>query len=295
MDFRLQVFKKVAEKLSFTKAAKELYITQPAVSKHIEALERNLNIQLFLRKGNRISLTEAGNILLKYVYKIEKLYNQLDFELSSTKHNYRGKLRIGASSTITQYVLPELMANFKDNFKDMDISVMNGNTLQIEIALNNNKIDLGIIEGQSKNSDFHYQKFLDDEIVLVAANNHPITKEGEISLNDLQTHPIILREEGSGTLEVISHHLKTQNMNFSNFIVEMQFGSTEGIKNYILHSKRLAFLSIQSITNELKRNELNIIDIVDFDIKRSFNFIYPEGNQNPMVDFFIRYASNYRF
>ncbi len=295
MDFRLQVFKKVAEKLSFTKAAKELYITQPAVSKHIEALERKLNIQLFLRKGNRISLTEAGNILLKYVYKIEKLYNQLDFELSSTKHNYQGKLRIGTSSTITQYVLPELMANFKASFKDMDISVMNGNTLQIEIALNNNKIDLGIIEGQSKNSDFHYQKFLDDEIVLVAANNHPITKAGEISLSDLQTQPIILREEGSGTLEVISHHLKTRNMNFSNFIVEMQFGSTEGIKNYILHSKRLAFLSIQSITNELKRNELNIIDIVDFDIIRSFNFIYPEGNQNPMVDFFIRYASNYRF
>ncbi len=295
MDFRLQVFKKVAEKLSFTKAAKELYITQPAVSKHIEALERKLNIQLFLRKGNRISLTEAGNILLKYVYKIEKLYNQLDFELSSTKHNYQGKLRIGTSSTITQYVLPELMANFKASFKDMDISVMNGNTLQIEIALNNNKIDLGIIEGQSKNSDFHYQKFLDDEIVLVAANNHPITKAGEISLSDLQTQPIILREEGSGTLEVISHRLKTRNMNFSNFIVEMQFGSTEGIKNYILHSKRLAFLSIQSINNELKRNELNIIDIVDFDIKRSFNFIYPEGNQNPMVDFFIRYASNYRF
>ena len=293
MDFRLKVFKKVAEKLSFTKAGKELFITQPAVTKHINALEQKCGIKLFVRKGNRIELTKAGRILLKYAKNIENIYSQLDFEMNALKQIQKGNLRIGTSSTITQYVLPQLMANFKSNFKDLSVTVINGNTEQIEKALNNNEIDIGIIEGQSKRSEFHYIEFLKDEIVLVANSLNPISKKGEITLNDLQNIPLILREEGSGTLEVIAHHLNKSGYNFKDLSVEMQFGSTEGIKNYILHSDRFAFLSVKSILNELKRNELSIIDVLDFDIKRNFNFIFPEGQQNKMVELFIHFAKHY--
>lgn len=295
MNFRLKIFKKVAEKLSFTKAAKELFITQPAVTKHINNLEQEFNIKLFIRKGNKIELTEAGNILLKYAKNIENIYNQLDFELSALNQKQKGKIKIGASTTIAQYVLPQLMANFKSKFNDLTVSVINGNTEQIEKALSNNEIDLGIIEGQSKRSEFHYIEFLKDEIVLVAKSSNAIAKKSEISLSELQKLPLILREEGSGTLEVISYYLKQKNINFTDLSVEMQFGSTEGIKNYILNSDRLAFLSIQSILNELKRNELSIIDITDFEIKRNFNFIFPEGQQSQITDLFIRFASHYNF
>jgi len=295
MNFRLKVFKKVAEKLNFTKAAKELFITQPAVTKHINALEQELNIKLFIRKGNKIELTEAGNILLKYAKHIEKIYNQLDFELAALNQEQKGTIKIGASTTMTQYVLPKLMASFKSKFKDLSVSVINGNTEQIEKALNNNEIDLGIIEGQSKRSEFHYLEFLKDEIVLIGRSSNPVTKKIEISLPELQKLPIILREEGSGTLEVISYYLKQKKINFSDLNIEMQFGSTEGIKNYILNSDRFAFLSIQSIINELKRNELSIIDISDFEIKRNFNFIFPEGQQNKIIDLFIRFATHYNF
>ncbi|HFS67107.1 MAG TPA: LysR family transcriptional regulator [Flavobacteriia bacterium] len=295
MNFRLKIFKKVAEKLSFTKAAKELFITQPAVTKHINNLEQEFKIKLFIRKGNKIELTEAGNILLKYAKNIENIYNQLDFELSALNQKQKGKIKIGASTTMTQYVLPQLMASFKLRFKDLSVSVINGNTEQIEKALSNNEIDLGIIEGQSKRSEFHYIEFLKDEIVLVAKSSNSIAKRSEISLSELQKLPLILREEGSGTLEVISYYLKQKNINFTDLSVEMQFGSTEGIKNYILNSDRLAFLSIQSILNELKRNELSIIDIADFEIKRNFNFIFPEGQQNNIIDLFIRFASHYNF
>ena len=295
MNFRLKIFKKVAEKLSFTKAAKELFITQPAVTKHINNLEQEFNIKLFIRKGNKIELTEAGNILLKYAKNIENIYNQLDFELSALNQKQKGKIKIGASTTMTQYVLPQLMASFKLRFKDLSVSVINGNTEQIEKALSNNEIDLGIIEGQSKRSEFHYIEFLKDEIVLVAKSSNKIAKKPEISLSELQKLPLILREEGSGTLEVISYYLKQKNINFNDLFVEMRFGSTEGIKNYILNSDRLAFLSIQSILNELKRNKLSIIDIADFEIKRNFNFIFPEGQQNKITDLFIRFASHYNF
>ncbi len=295
MNFRLKIFKKVAEKLSFTKAAKELFITQPAVTKHINRLEQELNIKLFIRKGNKIELTEAGNILLKYAKNIENTYNQLDFELNALTQKQKGKIKIGASTTITQYVLPQLMANFKSKFKDLSVSVINGNTEQIEKALNNNEINLGIIEGHSKRSEFHYTEFLKDEIVLVAKSSNEVVKKTEISLLELQKLPLILREEGSGTLEVILYYLKQKNISFTDLFIEMQFGSTEGIKNYILNSNHLAFLSIQSILNELKRNELSIIDIIDFEIKRNFNFIVPKGEQNKITDLFIKFASHYNF
>ena len=295
MNFRLKTFKKVAEKLSFTKAAEELFITQPAVTKHINVLEQEFNTKFFIRKGNKIELTEAGNVLLKYAKNIENTYNQLDFELSALNKEQKGKIKIGASTTMTQYVLPRLMASFKSKFKDLSVSVINGNTEQIEKALNNNEIDLGIIEGHSKRSDFHYLDFLKDEIVLVARSSNILAKKNKISLSELQNLPLILREEGSGTLEVISHFLKQKKMTFNNFSIEMQFGSTEGIKNYILNSDRLAFLSIQSIHNELKRNELCIIDIADFEIKRNFNFIFQEGQQNKITDLFIRFTSQYNF
>ena len=293
MDFRLKVFKKAAEKLSFTKAANELFITQPAITKHINAIEKEFSNKMFNRKGNRIELTEAGKILLKYANAIEKIHNQIRFDLSALNQQQVGSLRIGSSSTMTQYILPKLMANFKSKFKDLSITVINGNTEQIENSLKNNEIDIGIVEGQSKRLEFNYLEFLKDEIVLVVSNSNKLTKKELITLEELQELPLILREDGSGTLEVIAYYLKQKGLNFNNFFIEMQFGSTEGIKNYILNSDRPAFLSIHSILNELKRNELSIIDIKDFEIKRYFNFILPSGQQNKIVDLFIQFASHY--
>ncbi|NOZ36000.1 MAG: LysR family transcriptional regulator [Chlorobi bacterium] len=293
MDFKLKVFKKVAEKLSFTKAANELFITQPAVTKHIKAIEKELNNKLFNRKGNRIELTDAGKILLKYAKNIEQIYSQINFELSALNQQQKGSLRIGSSSTMTQYILPQLMANFKSKFKDLSVTVINGNTEQIENTLKNNEIDLGIVEGQSKRSEFNYLEFVKDEIVLVLSSSNKLTKKEFITLAELQKLPLIIRENGSGTLEVIAYYLKQKGLNFNNFLIEMQFGNTEGIKNYILNSDKPAFLSIHSILNELKRNELSIIDIKDFEIYRHFNFILPAGQQNQIVDLFIKFASHY--
>lgn len=259
------------------------------------ALEQNFSTKLFIRRGSSVKLTEAGKILFQYATKIDNIYSLLDFEMGILQNEHKGKLVIGASTTMTQYVIPPLMAHFHQKFKNIVIHLVNGNTEQIEKALNKNQIDLGIIEGHSKRKDFKYIDFLKDEIVLTAKSSHPLARKGEITLDELSTQPLLLREKGSGTLEVIEFYLKNLNQALANFNVEMYFGSTEGIKNYIRNSNSVAFLSIQSIFNELRRNELTIIDVKGLNMPRHFNLIIDTGNSNPLVDLFIQFALKYNF
>lgn len=289
LQSNLKVFLKTAEKLSFTKAAEEFYMTQPAVTKHIHKLEQDLRTKLFVRHGNKISLTETGKVLLNYARKIDKLYNELYFELGQLQNQFQGKLKIGASTTMTQYVLPNIIKKFQERYPDLQISVINGNTELIEKALRENQIDLGIIEGQSKHLGIQYQTFLKDEIVLVG---HPkiVPTSGKINLEELKKLPLVIRESGSGTREVIAHFCRQKNYKLSDFKIVLEYGSTQGIKSYLSQSKALAFLSLHSILEELNRKELQVIEIDDFKIPRLFNFIYPEGQQNSLVDLFINFA-----
>jgi len=294
-DFRLKVFHTVAKRLNFTKAADELCITQPAVSKHIQEIENHYQIKLFDRNGTKIKLTEAGEILLQYTTQIFTLYSNLEFELNSLNQRHNGKLRIGASTTIAQYVLPPLLAAFHKRFPEITVTLMINNTEQIEQALQNKDIDFGIIEGQSKNTLFKYTEFIKDEIVLVANINHPLVKKEMIKLEDLLHTPLLLREPGSGTLEVIAHALKPLGIKVSQLQTEMQLGSTESIKSYLLHSNCMAFLSIHSILKELKNKEISIIDVNGLNIERIFHFIQQQGEVEALPDLFMTYARHYNF
>jgi len=294
-DFRLKVFYTVAKRLNFTKAAEELCITQPAVSKHIQEIESYYKIRLFERNGNKIHLTKAGGVLLHYCNQIFGLYGSLEFDLNALTEIFKGKLRIGASTTIAQYVLPPLLADFHKRYEDIQISLTISNTEQIEQALNNNSIDFGIVEGQAKNTLFKYTEFIRDEIVPVVAANHTLASQKEISINQLLTTPLLLREPGSGTLEVIAHALKPHNIKLSDLKCEMQLGSTESIKSYLLHSNCMAFLSIHSILEELKNNKLQIVDVKDLNLDRTFHFIQLHGETEGLPEVFIEFARQYNF
>lgn len=294
-DFRLKVFHTVAKRLNFTKAADELCITQPAVSKHIQEIESYYKVRLFERNGSKIRLTRAGGVLLHYTNQIFGLYSNMEFELNVLTDSQKGLLRIGASTTIAQYVLPPLLADFHKRYEDIRISLTINNTEQIEQALKNKDIDFGIVEGQAKNTLFKYSEFVRDEIVLVAATGNPLAKKTEITVEELSQIPLLLREPGSGTLEVIAHALKPFSMKISDLQCEMQLGSTESIKSYLLHSSCMAFLSVYSIFNELKNNELIIIDTKDLDIQRTFHFIQLHGDTEGLPDLFMEFAQQYNF
>lgn len=288
-DFRLKVFYTVAKRLSFTKAAEELSISQPAVTKHIKELENHVSLALFYRRGNKVQLSPAGEVLLRHTEKIHEQYRQLEFDLNRLNETYKGVLHVGSSTSITQYILPPLLARFHDIHKEVKVQLVNGNTEQIEQALINNEIELGVVEGKSKRRDIHYTPFVKDEIVLVCSSRHPWSEKEEIKPESLKSIPLLLREPGSGTLEVISDALKEKGIRLSDLQVEMQLGSTEAIKSYLQHSNCMAFLSLHAILKELETDTLRIIEVKKMPIHRNFYFITPIGPEGGLPALLIRF------
>jgi len=293
MDFRLKVFYTVALRLNFTKAATELYISQPAVSKHIQELEETYKTKLFERYGSKIALTPAGKILLKYTKSIFEIYREIDFEMSSFIKERQGLLRLGSSTTISQYIISPVLARFHQKQKDIKINLLNGNTEQIESALINKEIEIGIVEGQSKNQSIKYIPFLKDELVLVCRNQNPLAKQNEISVNDLKSMKFVTRERGSGTLEVIEFALKKAGIKFSDLQIEMQLGNTESIKSYLLNSDCFAFMSIHAVSKELLNKELIVLDVEKLSIERYFYIITLLGKSDPLSELFIQNIVTY--
>jgi len=289
-DYRLKVFHTVASRSGFTKASEELNISQPAVTKHIKEIENQLNTKLFDRKGTSIQLTQSGKILFEYAEKIRNIYRDLEFEINQINQQHKGKLIIGASTTVAQYILPEILAKFNSYYKDIKIELITHNTEIISELLKEGKIDLGIIEGESQSNYFDYQIFKADEIVLVAKANHSLVNK-ILNLKDLYHLELIFREQGSGSLEFIQNRLKEKGISTEALNIVMQLGSSESIKNYLLYSDALAFLSISTVLNELKNNQLSIIDIKNFSIERNFHFILPKGDQSELIRLFLKFMN----
>lgn len=290
LNFRLRVFYAVATHLSFTKAAEDVLISQPAITKNIKELEVELNTRLFDRVGGRVSLTEAGHILLLHTQKILELDRQLTYELSSLKEQFSGKLSVGASTTIGQYVLPSILAKFHDKYPLIEVSLINGNTQQIEDSLQSQLIEIGVVEGKSRDSLFKYIPFIRDEIVSIVHTSQPLSQETEITLEELKTIPIVLREQGSGSLDIINEKLKIHGVSMHDLNVIMHLGSTESIKSYQEKANCLSFISIHAVSKGLANGDFKIIDIKDFEINRTFNFVHLHGHLSGLSELFVRFA-----
>lgn len=294
-DFRLQVFHTVAKRMNFTRAAEELFITQPAVSRHIQELEQQFRTKLFERNGTRVKLTAAGDVLLQFTEQLFTVYRNMEFEMNSLAHKQSGELRIGASTTAAQYLLPPALAAFHKKYRNIQVTLGINNTEQVSQALLNKEIDLGIIEGQSKKAGIKYSSFVKDEIVLVSGIKNPLAAKQSIKPADLKKIPLLLREPGSGTLEVIANALKPFGIKISQLQHEMQLGSTESMKRYLLHSDCMAFISIYAILKELQQKECCIIDVKGLDIERYFYFIQLQGQPEGLPDLFMKFALRYNF
>ncbi len=289
-DFRLQVFRAVARRLSFTKAAAELFITQPAVTRHIHELENQFKLKLFERSGSRISLTVAGETLLQHTENIFAMYHSLEFDMNNLADKHSGLLRIGASTTVAQYVIPPVLADFHKKFKQVNLTLDNSNTEHIEQGLLQKGYDLGIVEGRTRSPSIRYTEFIMDHLVLVCNPSHPLAKKDQIRPEELKKIPLLLREPGSGTLEVVLHALKGCQIKRSELQVEMQLGSSESIKSYLKHSNCMAFLSVHAIQQEMRGHEYSILPVKGLVIQRPFYFIQAQGSLDQLATLFIRFA-----
>lgn len=289
MDFRLKVFHSVATNLSFTKASKELFISQPAISKHIHELEVQYRTPLFDRVGSKIALTQAGGLLLSHTTQLLQAYRQMDFEMNLLTDNVSGELRLGASTTIAQYVLPPVLSTFIRKFPDIRISLLNGNSRDIEQALRDGRITLGLVEGNARQSTLHYLPFMKDELVVVTHTNSKFARYDELTLDELSRFPLVLRENGSGTLEVLENALSKHQIKLHQLNVLMQLGSTEGIKLFLENSDTLAIVSVRAVTHELMSGQLKVIDVEGFAAGRMFSFVQLQGQSGGLEESFIRY------
>ncbi|NCA86728.1 MAG: LysR family transcriptional regulator, partial [Clostridia bacterium] len=165
MDYRDNVFLTVAENLSFSKAAEELFISQPAVTNHIKELESKLNVALFERKGNKIYLTQAGTLTYDRLKQVRQLYSELEFDIERLNDTFKGSLRIGASSTISQYVVPKVIAAFYKRYPEIELHLLNGNSFEMEQKLLENELDMALVENEASQTNIRYIDFLDDEII----------------------------------------------------------------------------------------------------------------------------------
>ncbi|NEN25713.1 LysR family transcriptional regulator [Cryomorpha ignava] len=277
MDHKLKIFKEVAINKSFTKAAENLFLSQPAISKTIKNLEQQYGKALFVRQGNHIDLTDDGKLFLAYTNKLLDIYSELTDAFAGDQQKLPGQLKIGASTTIGQYVIPALVAGIQKDNPEFRFQLICGNTEDVQNQLLNGLLDFGIVEGDNHNKRLHYERFVKDELVLVTAatrNGIPNT----IQLNDLEALTFVEREHGSGTREVIGNALKKRKVKPLNIIADL--GSTESIKSYLRNSNHYAFLSIHSINQELAGNKLRVVEVTDFQIERWFYFVSRQGYQS---------------
>lgn len=295
MDYRDKVFLEVAENLSFSKAASELFISQPAVTKHIKELESNLNTTLFERKGNKVYLTKAGKTTYDYLKKIAQQYEELEFELGRMNDTFKGTLRIGASSTISQYLIPKVIAAFHKRYPKIELFLFNGNSFEMEQKLLGNEIEVALVENDSSQLNIKYADFLDDEIVAVTSSNSVYSKLKFISLTDFQQIPIVLREKGSGTLEVIQKQLLKNKIKFDDLNILIHLGSTEAIKNFLSDFDGIALVSEKSIEKELLLKQITKISIKGFNFNRKFRIAFRQGHEALSSKLFIEFLSRYNF
>ncbi|HJC20101.1 LysR family transcriptional regulator [Alistipes dispar] len=289
-DFRLKVFITAARTLSFTRTAERLYISQPAVSRHIGELESRYRVPLFVRRGSRLELTAAGQVLLEAAGRISDDYRRLEYEMSLCANQAEGELRLGASTTIAQYLLPPALARFTARFPGVRVSVLSGNSGQIERALADREIDLGMVESVSRRQGLHYTLFRPDELVLVARPGGRFARTESVTPEALCRIPLVLREDGSGTLEVIAAALAGVGLRLSQLEVAMRLGTTEGIKSFVRNSDAMALVSVISVVDELRSGALRIVDIEGLALTRDFSFVHLAAEPAPLARQFADFA-----
>jgi LysR family transcriptional regulator, transcriptional activator of the cysJI operon len=276
-NFRLKVFRAVAEQESFRKAAERLNLSQPAVSQNIHALEEELGVTLFDRSGNRVRLTQAGSVLLRYARRSAQLAREAIDALAKIEGEPRGELHLGASTTVAQYILPRMLGAFKKQYPQIMLSVASGNTEHVVELLLQGKIAMGIIEGPASSRELRKRRFLEDRMVLIVPRGHPWVTMREVPPDALRDVPLLMREPGSGSRRVVELALKRSGINLGQLNVAMDLDSTEAIVSGVEAGLGVGFVSQWAIGKEVRLGTLKPVRVAGLEIVRDLTLIQRSG------------------
>lgn len=279
MDFRLKVFVSVARHLSFTRAAKELQISQPAITKHIQELENMYGVQLFRRTGIRIALTHHGAILLKHAKEILEKYRVLENEMLLLSGKFDGELRIGAESSLAQGIAACLLADFMYRFPDVKVSFISGTAWQIADDLEAGKLDMAFVTGELRRESLSYSVFAKEKLLMVTPAQNTSLPE-VITTEDVVKLPVVLSNETLHEFESLIYGPPAEvGLAFSDLNVKLRMETSAEVKSFLTnYTQCCAMIPEFSVLKELERGELKSIKVKGIEVYRELSIAMPVYN-----------------
>jgi len=273
----LKTFITLVEVNNFTKTSEILHISQPSVSLHIKNLEQELQTTLFIRSPKSVQITPTGDILYNRAKQIMAITEQAKEEILAYHHEIQGTLIIGASFTIGEYILPPIIASLQQQFPQLELQIIIGNTKEIIQYTKLLQVDIGLIEGQAHDHELIIKPFMQDELFIVSASNHPLTKESTITVEDLQQQNWVAREEGSGTRYYLDHLFRANGLQVRSLLT---VSSNQGVKESVIQGLGLSLLSASVIQRELKSGDIKILHLGEQHFMRTFSYLYSPTMKN---------------
>lgn len=276
---QLVVFEATARHSSFTRAAEELFITQPTVSSQIKQLTKAVGLPLFEQIGKRLYLTEAGKELLTTCQDIFKRLENFEMKVADLKGTKQGRLRLAVITT-AKYFIPRILGSFCQHYPGIEISLKVTNHQQMQRRMMENEDDLYILSHPPEELDLTAQAFLDNPLVVVAPRTHPLARERNIPIQRLDDEPFIMRESGSGTRQAVQQLFVKNKVTVK---VRLELGSNEAIKQAIAGGLGISVLSQHTLLGEGSNSELTILDVQHFPIKCRWYVAYLAGKQLSVI------------
>jgi len=295
-DHKLKVFCIVAETKSFSRASEIIRLTQPAVSLQIQALEEMYGTKLFNRSGCVITLTKAGEMLYRYAKEISSLYAAVEKEIGGVTGLVKGIISVGASSTIGNYVLPSVIADFRRKFPKVGIHLQVGNTKNVIDFLNAGSVDIGLVEGDVNKQKLILEKLIPDEMVFIMSPYHHLAKKTSISIMELSKEPLIFREEGSGTRQAIEKYLAKHGISQQHLKISLIMGSTDAIKGAVEEGLGTSIMSKWAARKEVKYGSLKTSVFKEDKFVRDFSLVYKKSKeQSHTIEQFMGFLRRYPY
>ncbi|WP_195937702.1 selenium metabolism-associated LysR family transcriptional regulator [Romboutsia sp. 1001713B170131_170501_G6] len=276
MDFKqLEVFVAVCKYESFSKAAKELFLTQPTVSSHINNLEKELGTVLINRNNKNLTLTKSGEILYNHAILILNNCKKAVYDIKEYSEKIEGIIDIACSSIPESYIIPNFLNNFSKQFKDVKFNISHYDSKSAISEILNERISFGLVGSKSNNPQIEYIDLMDDELVLITPLDLALpNSNGFIDVDLLYSLKLIMRKEGSGTKDLIINKLKSNDFDTDKLDVIAHLESNESVKKLVQSGLGVSFVSYISCIDELESKKLNIYRVKNIEFKRKFYFIY---------------------
>lgn len=276
LDFRMETFLTVCRYMNFTHAAEALHLTQPAVSQHIQYLEKKYEATLFYREKKKLSLTPAGELLLSTLETMQNDENTLKKRMQESL-SQKKILTFGVTMTIGEYAILPSLSSFIKNHPDTDFHIRYGNTQTLLSCLTEGTIDFAIVEGYFKEDKYDTRIFKEENYIAVASSRHQFSKAVN-KLKDLTGERLLIREPGSGTRAILSRALALKNMSVFDFSHLVEVENIHTIVSLLCEDCGISFLYQSAVEQELKKGILCQIPLSDFQISHDFTFIWNKGS-----------------